>query len=76
MFNDKIKVVNVVIQQLEGALMVAGAIHFLIGATGLVGVLLRFVGPVTIVPTILLIGLYMTRAAVKFIEVHWGIGLM
>ncbi|XP_021369666.1 solute carrier family 23 member 1-like isoform X2 [Mizuhopecten yessoensis] len=63
-------------QSLMGSLMVAGFIHFLIGATGLVGFLLRFVGPVTIVPTILLIGLYMTRTAVKFIEVHWGIGLM
>ena len=56
--------------------MLAGGIHFLIGATGLVGVVLRFVGPVTIVPAILLIGIYMTRAAVKFIEVHWGIGIL
>jgi len=56
--------------------MLAGALHFLIGATGLVGVLLRFIGPVTIVPAILLIGLYMTRTAVKFISHQWGIGLM
>lgn len=61
---------------LEGSLMCAGAIHFLVGATGLVGFLLRFVGPVTIVPAILLIGIYMTRTAVKFIEVHWGIGIL
>ncbi|VDI33047.1 solute carrier family 23 (nucleobase transporter), member 1/2, partial [Mytilus galloprovincialis] len=64
------------VQKLEGSLMLAGFLHFLIGATGLVGVLLRFIGPVTIVPTILLIGLYMTRTAVKFISYHWGIGLM
>lgn len=64
------------VQKLEGSLMLAGALHFLIGATGLVGVLLRFIGPVTIVPAILLIGLYMTRTAVKFISHQWGIGLM
>ncbi|KAK3098015.1 hypothetical protein FSP39_015346 [Pinctada imbricata] len=64
------------VRGLEGSLMLAGGIHFLIGATGLVGVVLRFVGPVTIVPAILLIGIYMTRAAVKFIEVHWGIGIL
>lgn len=64
------------VQKLEGSLMLAGGLHFLIGATGLVGVLLKFIGPVTIVPTILLIGIYMTRTAVKFISYHWGIGLM
>lgn len=64
------------VQKLEGSLMLAGGLHFLIGATGLVGVLLRFIGPVTIVPAILLIGLYMTRTAVKFISHQWGIGLM
>lgn len=56
--------------------MTAGFIHFLIGATGFVGLILNFVGPVTIVPTILLIGIYMQRAAVKFVSVHWGIGLL
>ncbi|KAJ8317126.1 hypothetical protein KUTeg_005030 [Tegillarca granosa] len=40
-------------EELQGSLLAAGAIHFIIGATGLVGVLLRFIGPVTIVPTIL-----------------------
>lgn len=73
---DKDQVILFNAQSLMGSLMAAGAIHFLIGATGLVGFLLRFVGPITIVPTILLIGLYMTRTAVKFIQVHWGIGIL
>lgn len=64
------------VQYLQGSLMTAGFIHFLIGATGFVGLILNFVGPVTIVPTILLIGIYMQRAAVKFVSVHWGIGLL
>lgn len=64
------------IQTLQGSLMLAGVIHFLVGATGLVGVLLRFIGPVTIVPTILLIGIYMVTSVTKFAQVHWGISSM
>ncbi|XP_033757145.1 LOW QUALITY PROTEIN: solute carrier family 23 member 1-like [Pecten maximus] len=64
------------VQGLQGSLLAAGAIHFLIGATGLVGVLLRFIGPVTIVPTILLIGIYMVKSITKFAQFHWGISLM
>lgn len=61
---------------MQGSLLAAGLIHFLIGITGLVGLLLRFIGPVTIVPTILLTGLYLVRAATKFAKVHWGISSM
>ncbi|XP_061184454.1 solute carrier family 23 member 2-like [Saccostrea echinata] len=64
------------IQTLQGSLMLTGLIHFLVGATGLVGILLRFIGPVTIVPTILLIGIYMVSAVTKFAQVHWGITCM
>ncbi|XP_060063606.1 solute carrier family 23 member 2-like [Ylistrum balloti] len=64
------------IQSLQGSLLAAGAVHFLLGATGLVGVLLRFIGPITIVPTILLIGIYMTHAVIKFAQVNWPLSLM
>ncbi|XP_061184447.1 solute carrier family 23 member 2-like isoform X2 [Saccostrea echinata] len=64
------------IQTLQGSLMLAGLIHFVVGATGLVGILLRFIGPVTIVPTILLIGIYMVTSVTKFAQVHWGIASM
>ncbi|XP_067657396.1 solute carrier family 23 member 1-like [Haliotis asinina] len=60
---------------LMGSLMVVGFIHFLIGATGLVGVLLRFIGPVTIVPAITLIGLYIYKTVVRFSETQWGVSL-
>ncbi|KAJ8316860.1 hypothetical protein KUTeg_004764 [Tegillarca granosa] len=64
------------IASLQGSLIAAGAIHFIIGATGLVGVLLRFIGPVTIVPTILLIGIYLMKSVTNFAQYHWGIALM
>ncbi|OWF43864.1 solute carrier family 23 member 1-like [Mizuhopecten yessoensis] len=61
------------IREMAGSLMVAGIVHFAIGATGLVGLALRVIGPVTIVPTVLLSGLYLTRAVTKFSKTHWGI---
>ncbi|XP_065924793.1 solute carrier family 23 member 2 isoform X6 [Magallana gigas] len=64
------------IQELQGSLVAAGAIQFLIGATGLVSLLLKFIGPITIVPTLLLITVFLVRACVKFASVNWGIALM
>ncbi|XP_071090863.1 solute carrier family 23 member 2-like [Haliotis cracherodii] len=58
-----------------GSLMVVGFIHLMIGATGLVGVLLRFIGPVTIVPSLTLIGLYIYKTVVTFSETQWGVSL-
>ncbi|XP_045190220.2 solute carrier family 23 member 1-like isoform X2 [Mercenaria mercenaria] len=63
-------------QLLQGSLILAGGIHCLIGVTGLVGFLLKFVGPVTIVPAIFLIGIYLMKATAKFAKAHWGISFM
>ncbi|XP_033745717.1 solute carrier family 23 member 1-like [Pecten maximus] len=59
-----------------GSLMVIGCIHSMIGLTGLVGILLRFIGPITVVPTLLLLGLWMARMTAKFISIQWGVGIM
>ena len=62
--------------QLQGSLILAGIFHCLIGMTGLVGLLLRYVGPLTIVPAIFLIGIYLMKATAKFAKAHWGISFM
>lgn len=46
--------------------MVAALFQMLIGFTGLVGFLLRFIGPLTIAPTITLVGLALFQAAADF----------
>ncbi|XP_069140014.1 solute carrier family 23 member 1-like [Argopecten irradians] len=63
------------IREMAGSLMAAGIVHFAIGATGLVGFALRIIGPITIVPTVLLSGLYLSRAVTRFSKTHWGISL-
>ena len=48
---------EVKMQQVQGAIIAGSVFEILIGATGAVGILLRFVSPIVIAPTIALIGL-------------------
>lgn len=43
--------------QVQGAILVSSFFQMFIGFTGLIGFLLRFIGPITVAPTITLIGL-------------------
>jgi xanthine/uracil permease len=43
--------------QIQGAVMLSSLFQIFVGFTGLVGVLLRFIGPITVAPTIALVGL-------------------
>ncbi|RUS81874.1 hypothetical protein EGW08_010344 [Elysia chlorotica] len=61
------------IQAYSGSLMVAGAIHCALGLTGLLGVIARYVGPVTIVPVMLLFGIYIHTVIVMFSETNWTV---
>ncbi|KAK3096307.1 hypothetical protein FSP39_025525 [Pinctada imbricata] len=63
-----------IVLKLQGSLIAAGIFQGMLGATGLLGLMLRFVGPNTITPVLLLTGVYMVRAVIKFMEVQWGIG--
>ncbi|GAB1607806.1 solute carrier family 23 member 1-like isoform X1 [Argonauta hians] len=56
-----------------GNLLVAGAIQMLASGLGLLGLLLRVIGPVTVVPAITLVGLSVYQPASKFSETSWGI---
>ncbi|CAH3157966.1 unnamed protein product [Porites evermanni] len=61
-------------REIQGAIMVAAMFQILIGFTGLVGFLLRFVGPLTIAPTITLVGLALFQASADFSVKAWGRG--
>lgn len=62
------------IQHVQGAIIAGSIFEILIGYSGLVGKLLRFVGPVTIAPTIALIGLALFKFGAPVAGSHWGIG--
>ena len=52
--------------QIQGAIMVAALFQSLIGFSGLVGLQLRFIRPLTIAPTVTLVGLSLFQAAGNF----------
>jgi nucleobase transporter 1/2 len=62
------------LQHVQGAIIAGAFVEIVVGYTGLVGKLLRFVGPITIAPTIALIGLSLFRFGAPEAGRHWGIG--
>ncbi|KAK3095707.1 hypothetical protein FSP39_017881 [Pinctada imbricata] len=64
------------LREIQGNLMLASLVQFLLGCSGLVGFFLQFIGPLTIAPTISLIGLSLTGVAADFNKVHWGIAIL
>jgi xanthine/uracil permease len=65
---------DVKMQHIQGAVIVGGLIQMLVGYSGLVGRVLKYVGPVTIAPTIALIGLALYPFGAPEAGKHWGIG--
>ncbi|XP_057294071.1 solute carrier family 23 member 2-like isoform X2 [Hydractinia symbiolongicarpus] len=59
--------------EVQGAIAVASIFQVLIGFTGAVGFLLRFIGPLTVAPTVSLVGLALFNAAGDFAGHQWGI---
>ncbi|XP_076437316.1 solute carrier family 23 member 1-like [Babylonia areolata] len=60
-------------REIQGGIMLASLAQILIGCTGFLGILLQYLGPITIVPTISLVGLSLVDVALRFCEKHWGI---
>jgi nucleobase transporter 1/2 len=61
-------------QHVQGAIIVGAVVEIAVGASGLVGKMLRFVGPITIAPTIALIGLSLFKFGAPNAGTHWPIG--
>ena len=62
------------ILHLQGAIIAGAVVEIILGYSGLVGRVLKFVGPITIAPTIALIGLALFKIGAPFAGKHWGIG--
>ncbi|XP_037692030.1 solute carrier family 23 member 1-like isoform X3 [Choloepus didactylus] len=61
------------LRELQGAVMVASCVQILVGFSGLLGILMRFIGPLTIAPTISLVALPLFDSAGNDAGSHWGI---
>ncbi|XP_030646481.1 solute carrier family 23 member 1-like [Chanos chanos] len=63
-------------QVLQGSIMVGSLLQVFVGFSGIIGFLMRFIGPLTIAPTISLIGLSLYDSAGVNAGNHWGISVM
>ncbi|XP_077861835.1 solute carrier family 23 member 1-like [Saccoglossus kowalevskii] len=63
-------------QEIQGAIIVSSCVEVLLGLFGVMGFLLRFIGPLTVGPTIVMIGLGIYRVAALFSSGHWGISFL
>jgi xanthine/uracil permease len=61
--------------QVNGALIAASVVHILIGVFGLLGFLMRYIGPLTVIPTVALLGLSLFETGSSSASVNWGISL-
>ena len=62
-------------RELSGAIAVSASVQVILGYTGLVGKILRFVTPLTIVPTVSLVGITLFEHAAETASKHWGIAV-
>ncbi|XP_052819866.1 solute carrier family 23 member 2-like isoform X1 [Mya arenaria] len=60
-------------REIQGGIILASLVQVFIGCTGILGFILHYIGPITIVPTITLVGLSLIDVALRFCQVHWGI---
>ncbi|XP_039248296.2 solute carrier family 23 member 1-like [Styela clava] len=64
-------------REVQGSIMVASSVQFIIGITGAIGFLMKYIGPLTVAPTVTLVGLSLFGASAdSFAGKHWGIAVM
>ncbi|XP_018056966.1 PREDICTED: solute carrier family 23 member 1 [Atta colombica] len=60
-------------RELSGAIAVSALFQVIVGFGGIIGYLLKFITPLTIVPTVSLVGLSLFENAADAASQHWGI---
>ncbi|KAM8834965.1 solute carrier family 23 member 1 [Synchiropus picturatus] len=61
------------IREIQGAIIMSSVVEVFIGLLGLPGLLLKYIGPLTITPTVSLIGLSVFHTAGDRAGSHWGL---
>ncbi|KAM7055915.1 solute carrier family 23 member 1-like isoform 1-T1 [Acridotheres tristis] len=64
------------IREVQGTIIVASCFQIFVGFSGLIGFLMRFIGPLTIAPTITLVALPLFESAGDMAGQHWGMAFM
>eukprot|EP00096_Caligus_rogercresseyi_P014539 TRINITY_DN7039_c0_g1_i1.p1 TRINITY_DN7039_c0_g1~~TRINITY_DN7039_c0_g1_i1.p1 ORF type:complete len:555 (-),score=51.88 TRINITY_DN7039_c0_g1_i1:374-2038(-) len=62
-------------RELQGAIIVSSLVQIILGFSGLAGIVLRFVTPLTIAPAITMVGLGLIDAAMAFCAKQWAVSM-
>lgn len=62
-------------REISGAIAVAALVQVVLGLTGLIGRIIKYITPLTIVPTVALVGLTLFEHAAASASKHWGIAV-
>ncbi len=65
----------ILIFQIQGAIILSSLFQIVIGSLGFMGLLLRYIGPLAIAPTIGLVGIALFEPAANYCSGQWWIGL-
>ena len=63
-------------REIQGAIILAGIFEAIIGISGVIGFVMRYIGPVTISPVICLIGLSVMDPAVNMAGQNWFVAVV
>jgi len=63
-------------REVQGAICVASLFQIVLSFTGVVGLLLKIITPLTIVPTITMVGLALFNLAKEKAATHWGVSML
>ncbi|XP_071960294.1 solute carrier family 23 member 2-like [Antedon mediterranea] len=73
--DEATEVWQVRMREIQGAIIVASIFQVVIGFSGIMGFVLKYIGPLAIAPTIGLVGLSLYGAAASRAGVHWGMSV-
>lgn len=73
--DEKTELWQLRMREISGAIAVSAIFQLVIGFTGFVGKLLKIITPLTIVPTVSLVGLTLFQHAGETAAKHWGIAV-
>ncbi|XP_046546837.1 solute carrier family 23 member 2-like isoform X2 [Haliotis rubra] len=64
------------LREIQGNLMLASGTQFLLGISGILGFIMKFIGPLTVAPCVTTIGVTLCGYMIPLCEQHWGIASM
>ncbi|KAJ8681354.1 hypothetical protein QAD02_017141 [Eretmocerus hayati] len=73
--DERTEMWQVRMRELSGAIAVSALFQVIVGYCGIIGYMLKFVTPLTIVPTVSLVGLSLFENAADAASKHWGIAV-